>query len=318
MILDLRTMSFQELQIFQQVVRCGGITAAAHEMNMAKSAVSNLLSRFEERLGVKLLTRNSRRIALTREGEYLLPRIESLLSEGERLFEQAQANISEPSGIINIASTPDVGGFIARKFFPKALAMYPQLKLIAKLSYQFEDLQDPFFDMAFRVGKVNDDDLVVKELGHIKRILVASPEFLHKHPVTEPEDLLSSSCLLFSSRNGQSVWTMQTSVQNSDDTSSDNIETKKITIESSIVVQNFHSLVQLAQDGHGICYVPEVVALKALEEGSLERCLPLWSSGPRPVYLAYRFGSEKISRIKAVLDLAKKEVPAIIANPFEA
>ena len=91
MVRKIRTMGFQELVIFLEISRRGGITAAAEQLGIAKSAVSQGLTRLEQRLRVQLFSRTSRRVELTREGRRLLPRVESLVSEAGSLLVDSKA-----------------------------------------------------------------------------------------------------------------------------------------------------------------------------------------------------------------------------------
>ncbi|MEM9302738.1 MAG: LysR family transcriptional regulator [Pseudomonadota bacterium] len=297
-------MGFQELAVFVTVAREGGITAAADRMGLAKSAVSKLLKRFEERLGVRLLERSSRKIALTPEGEYLLPRVSSLLAEGERLFAEAEEKVAEPSGLVRLAMTPDFGTIMVERFFPEVLAAYPRLELKARLSFQYEDLQDPSFDLAIRFGRVNDDQLVARPLGTFRRIVVASPDYLAENPVAAPEDLAEHRCLVFSGIENRAEWRLRRVDDSADET--------RVNAHGPISVMSFTTLIRLARKGAGVAYVPEFMAAEGLREGWLQQCLPAWESPPTSVLLAYRFGAEKIMRIRAVRDLAIERIPAIL------
>ena len=145
----------------------------------------------EQRLQVRLLARSSRRVTLTREGERLLPRVESILAEGERLVEDAHEETSAPSGVVRIAASPELGGLLVKHFLPLVVERNPKLRITMRLEYGFEDMQDPSIDLAFRISRVNDDRLVAKPLGEFRRILVASPEYLQRHPLERPGDLAS-------------------------------------------------------------------------------------------------------------------------------
>ncbi|MGI0119577.1 LysR family transcriptional regulator [Zooshikella sp. RANM57] len=304
MILKLRTMSFMELMIFVEVVRCGGITAASHKLGIAKSAVSSQLSRLEDRLGVKLLERSSRRIAMTIEGKQLLPRVQSLIAEGELLFHQAELQSSEPSGQVRVALTPDFGQLVVAKFFPYVTQKYPKISLGCKFNYQFEDMQDTTFDLGVRIGTVNDENLVAQNLGEFRRILVASEQYVQQYPINDVEDLKTVNCLIFSSNNNNRIW----SLLSCDD---EGIEVS-LDVSGDIAVQSFNTLVDLCLANQGVAYVPDFLVKDYISKRQLRHILPQWQSNITRVFVVYRFGADKIHRVKAVIDAAKQYLPGLL------
>ncbi|WP_163831001.1 LysR family transcriptional regulator [Spartinivicinus ruber] len=304
MVHKLRTMSFMELIIFQEVVRCGGITAASNKLGIAKSAVSTQLSRLEKRLGVKLLERSSRRLMMTVEGQQLLPRVESLIAEGEFLFEYAETQSKEPGGQVRIALTPDFGQIVVAKFFPQVTKLYPQITLGCKFSYQFEDMQDTAFDLGVRIGKVNDESLVAYKLGQFKRVLVAGKKYAQQHPTFLPKDLKKLNCMTFSSSNNPRAWSLISC--------EDGVTEVSLDVCGDIAVQSFNILVELCLSNQGVAYIPYFLVKEYINSGQLKHILPQWQSKVSNAYLVYRFGADKIHRIKAVIDCAKTYLPSLL------
>ncbi|RDH43390.1 LysR family transcriptional regulator [Zooshikella ganghwensis] len=304
MILKLRTMSFMELIIFVEVVRCGGITAASQKLGIAKSAVSSQLSKLEDRLGLKLLERSSRRIAVTIEGKQLLPKIESLIAEGALLFQQAELQSSEPSGQVSVALTPDFGQRVVASFFPYVTQRYPKISLICKFNYQFEDMQDTAFDLGVRIGTINDENLVAHKLGEFRRVLVASEQYLEHHPINDIEDLKKVNCLIFSSRHNSRIWSLVSA--------EDEERTIALDVSGDIAAQSFKALVDLCVAHHGVVYVPAFLVKDHISKRQLRHILPQWHSNLMRVYLVYRFGADKVHRVKAVIDSAKTYLPGLL------
>ncbi len=304
MISNLRTLGHLELLVFSQVVRSGGITAAADELDMAKSAVSKQLARLEERLQVRLLVRNARRLDLTAEGEHLLPMVESLIAETQRLVEVANEEISAPAGRVRIAASNEFGELMMATLMPEINRRYPEIEIGVKLGYSFDDLQDPAFDLAFRIGNVNDDRLVSHELGRFYRVLVASPELPGLSDLSDPWQLQDFNCMIFSSEDHQREWPMF-HARNSQ-------QVLRVPISGRLSALSFSALATAAEAGSGIAFVPDFVAQRGISRGTLTRVLPDWRSADAPVFLAYRYGSHKIARIRTVIDLAKSLVPDIL------
>lgn len=300
----METMTFQELRIFSEVARAGGVTPAANKLGISKSLVSKQLSRLEQQLQVQLLTRSSRRVQLTLEGERLLSRIESIIAEAERLVEDAHDEVGHPRGIVRIAASPEFGGLVVKHFFPLLLEKYPELNLTMKLAYRFEDLQDPSIDLAFRISDVHDDRLVARRLGEFRRIIIASPDYISKRKIKRPVDLESVNCLIFSGDSLNSNWTLQHR--------KDAERIEHINVTGNIAVQGFNALLGVVESGAGIANVPEFITDQAIQEGRIVHCLKQWASQPASVFIAYRFGAERIGRVNAVINEARKVIPGLL------
>ncbi|MBL4646232.1 MAG: LysR family transcriptional regulator, partial [Rhizobiales bacterium] len=252
MVEENKTLEFRELLAFSTVIQQGGITAAADNLNLSKSTISLQVSRLEQSLGVKLLERNSRRVALTREGENLLPRVMSLLEEMQLLKDESSLAASVPNGNVRIAVTPALGGFVLKTLIPHLRQTHPNMRLIVESAYQFDDLQDPNFDFAIRVGRIKDDTLVANHVGTFRRVLVASPAFIQEHAPTTPADLAQTPCLVFSGNSPEANWRLE-SAQHPQ-------QTEVVLVQSHVAVRNFSVLLDLAKQGLGVALVPNFLA----------------------------------------------------------
>lgn len=296
-------MSLLPLACFTEVARLRSVTGAAERLGLSKSAVSKHLTHLEQQLGVRLLARSSRRIDLTPEGQALQPRIESLLAEGDLLFEQARRSRAEPAGLVRIAATPELGACLAEGFVPAVLAAHPELRVAMTSDYRFEDLQDPQHDLAFRIGAVHDEGLVARPLGAFRRVLVAHPDVAGAAALAAPADLARVACLVFSTRDTRSVWRLERPAD---------AEGVDVPVAGRHAVGSFTTLLRLAEAGLGVASLPDFLAGPALRDGRVVRVLPGWCSPPTPVYLAYRVGAERVQRVRVVLDLARSQVPALL------
>lgn len=262
------------------------------------------VSRLERRLGVKLLERNSRRVALTREGQRLLPRIDSLLEEAQLLVEESEQAVLVPGGSVRIAITPAVGGHILKHLVPRVRKTHPDMRLIFDPKYDFDDLQDPNFDFAIRVGQIKDENLVAKKVGSFRRVLIASPELMQENKPTRPSDLVHLPCLIFSAQVAQTDWHLESVL--------DSKLMEVISVQGHIATRNFSALIDLAAQGIGIASVPEFMVHEELADGRLVRCLPDWQSPSVDVMLAYRFGASRVARVGAALKETRKVITSLL------
>ena len=287
-----------------KVVKTGSITNAANELNIAKSAVSVSLQKLESRLNLKLLNRSSRSLSLTVEGGRLLPLIESLLTEGERLFYEAEEEKASPSGSVHFTLPPDFAAVAIKYFVPKVVAKYPDLRIFSKLSYDFEDMQDSKFDFAIRIGNVKDEGLIARQLGGFRRTLVSSPMYLDQHPITTIDDLTQINGLLFVKSALEEIWNLTPMGENT--------PVMPIRVQGNFASPDFNIITQMTIEGHGVSFVPEFLAQEKIADGKLVRCLPQWQGRNIPVYLVYRQGMRRIRRVNAVLELAEKTLPDLL------
>ena len=297
-------MSVFELVCFATVCRTGGVTSAASDLGVAKSVVSKQVSRLERHLGVRLLERASRRVRVTREGERLLPRIESVIADAERLFVQAEYERGRPEGRVRIAATPELGALIAREVFPVVIRAFPALRLVMTAVYSHEDLQDPAYDLGIRIGDVSDDRLVAHRAGSFRRIVVASPEFIRRSPLRTPADLAETACLVFSASRATTRWTLVPSRGKA--------RARAVEVHGAIAVRSLRTLVELAMAGEGYAFVPEFVARDGIDRGTLVRGLPTHHSRLSPVHIVHRVGAGRVQRIRVVVEQMRASLPALL------
>ncbi len=298
MVQDIRTLGLPALLSFHTVAREGGISAAAARLGLAKSGVSRHVAQLEDHFGVRLLERGARSVRLTPVGERLDTRIRSILAELDLLQDIAREESVGVSGQVTIAATPEFGGLVATELFPKIRARHPDLTLVMRPDYAFEDMQDPGTDLAFRVGSFQDDRLVAVELGGFRRILVAAPRCLDGTDIREPRDLAAAPCLTFRGDRPGATWRFEKGQDHA-----------QVEVDGPIAVRSFGILLQLALAGQGVAKLPDFMLGDALAEGALIRCLPDWSQGLNPVYLTFRPGARRIARVAAVIERATEVLP---------
>ncbi|MEO0544637.1 MAG: LysR family transcriptional regulator [Pseudomonadota bacterium] len=301
MVQDIRSLSLPALLSFHTVARLGGISAASEHLGMAKSGVSRHVAQLEEHLQVRLLERGARSVRLTPVGRKLDERIRSILAEVDLLGDIAAEESAGISGQVTIAATPEFGGLVATALFPVLLAENPNLSLVMRPDYAFEDMQDPGTDIAFRVGTFKDDRLVARHLGGFTRWIAAAPDLVAQYDPKEPEDLAALSCLTFRGDRPGATWRF----------TSEKRETS-VDVKGPIAVRNFGVLLQLAVAGQGFSFLPSFMLEEKLAQGQLIRCFPAYESPPAQVYLTYRPGARRIARVATVIEAAEKLVPMLL------
>ncbi|MEM7060793.1 MAG: LysR family transcriptional regulator [Pseudomonadota bacterium] len=300
MVPEIRTIGLPALLSFHSVARLGGISAAADHIGIAKSGVSRHVAQLEAHFGVRLLERGARSVRLTPVGARLDHRIRSILAEVDLLGDIAREESMGISGQVTVAATPEFGGIVANAMFPLLRERHPDLSLVMRPAYAFEDMQDPDTDIAFRIGTFKDDRLVAREMGAFKRHLVAAPEFAKKHPLARPEDLADLPCLTFRGNRPGATWRFDTGAS--------------VEVTGPIAVESFTILLDLAVAGQGYALLPNFMLGPALQSGDLVRCLPNHASRPHDVFLTFRPGARRIARIDATINLAEELIPNLLSG----
>ncbi|MEM6481501.1 MAG: LysR family transcriptional regulator [Pseudomonadota bacterium] len=301
MVADIRTIGLPALLSFHTVARLGGISAAAEVLGMAKSGVSRHVTQLEEQFDVRLLERGGRSVRLTPVGQRLDDRIRSILAEVDLLRDIAQEERIGIAGQVTIAATPEFGALVATHLFSELRKRHPDLTLVMRADYSFEDLQDPGTDLALRVGRVNDDRLVARRLGSFNRVLVAAPCLTRHVSLERPEMLADLPCLTFRGDRPGATWRF---VNGADEIAVD--------VGGPIAVRSFNILHELVREGHGFGFLPNFMLEADLASGALVNCLPGWTSPGAPVFLTFRPGVRNVARIAAVLDAAQELLPDLL------
>ncbi len=301
MVQDIRTIGLPALLSFHTVAKLGGISAASEELGMAKSGVSRHVAQLEAHFGVRLLERGARSVRLTSVGRKLDDRIRSILAEVNLLQDIAREESIGVSGQVTIAATPEFGGLIATELFPDLRTRHPNLTLVMRPDYAFEDMQDPGTDLAFRVGTFKDDRLVAIELGGFSRWLVASPALHARHALSTPAELSELPCLTFRGDRPGATWRFKTG------------ETEEtVDVSGPIAVRSFGILHRLALAGQGFANLPDFMVREDIENKRLVRCFENNEAPLNPVFLTFRPGARNIARIGAVIERAEQLVPGLL------
>lgn len=196
-----------DIETFLAVVRGGSFATAARALRLTPSAVSRSIARLEKRLGIVLLRRTTRALALTPEGETYRDRMSALLAEIEDVEGGLGREREGPRGLLRINASVPLGMQHLLPILPRFTARYPDVTVDLTLSDAVVDLVEERADIAIRVGPLRDTRLHAKKLGHSRMALVASPAYLAARGMPQrPEDLEWHDCLQFSFRRSIDGW----------------------------------------------------------------------------------------------------------------
>ena len=200
-----------EMQVFVAVVETGSFSAGARRLLMTPSTVSKLVARLEERLGVRLVERSTRRLSLTAEGQIFYDRAQAMLADLDDLEQELASGGAGASGTIRINASVAFGTIALEPLLPAFWQTHPNIIVDLSLSDEMVDLYLARTDIVFRVGGIADSALIARRIGTARRKIVASPDYLARAGTpTSVEDLGGHNCLGFNFQRSQPVWPMRT------------------------------------------------------------------------------------------------------------
>jgi DNA-binding transcriptional LysR family regulator len=255
--------SLSGIAIFAHVAETRNFSMTARALGVSSSAVGKSISRLEERLGVRLFQRSTRRVNLTIEGLQFLGRCRRILDEVEAAeLELFQTN-DAPRGKLRI-SLPLVGGLIMPVLID-FMQRYPEIQLDLDFSDRMVDVIGEGYDAVIRTGDLKDSQLMSRKLGHFQLQLVASSAYLSAHTCPQsPDDLTRHACLLhkFPTTGQFERWPLRHDGHESDIYSS-----------ASLVCNTTAELLHAATQGLGIACLPDFMIKPALQQGALKTIL---------------------------------------------
>lgn len=280
-----------EMEVFLRVVQAGGFSAAARSLDLTPSAVSKLIARLEERLGVRLLARTTRVLSLTSEGEAYHRAALRLLQELNEA-EQSLAG-SAARGRLRVNASVPFGTHMVAPALPAFLEKFPGVTVDLSLTDDVINLAEQKTDIAFRVGTLPDSALIARKVGQSRRIVCAAPAYLEKHGTPAiPADLQRHNCILFNFRRSRVGWPFR-----------DGDREFELTVSGNALVNNGETARALALDGVGIARLGGFHVAEAIARGALVPLLEPFNPGDRePIHAIYLGGGEVPGRVRAFID----------------
>ncbi len=272
--------SLDDLAAFAAVARARSFTRAAAELRLSTSALSHTIKGLEARLGVRLLQRNSRSVAVTAEGEQLLRTLDPALAEIGGALEALDRARDLVSGTVRLTTTRHAFETVLRPALPGFFADHPQASAEVLIDYQLRDIIAERFDAGIRLGEKLEQDMVAVRVGpDLRMAVVASPAYLAAHPAPRtPQDLTAHRCVNYR---------MMASGQTYDWEFERDGRTLAIKVTGPLTFNEPELMLEAACDGLGVAYVIEGQAEPAIASGHLVRLLADWTPPFAGYFLYY-------------------------------
>lgn len=277
---------------FIKVVDAGSLSAAARQTARSLTAISRLVSGLESGLGVQLLRRTTRSLALTEEGRLFYDRARLILNEVEELGLTLSSRRSEPSGRFRISAPVLIGRRLLAPLVSSFLAKHPALAIDLLLLDRAVDLVDEDIHVALRVGRLPDSALVARHIADIDLVLCAAPAYLKRRGTPMiPAELREHDCLVFSDIVGPTDWQFQVGGKR-----------QLVRVTGRLCSNNLDTVVSAAMDDLGIARVPSWIVADELRSGRLKRVLPDHQREATPLNLLFQRSRFALPAVRAFAD----------------
>lgn len=287
------------MDAFVQAARHEGFSAAARAMGLTPSAVSKLVGRLEERLGVRLFNRTTRQLHLTPEGETFLARAEQILADIADAEAEIAESVAQPRGLLRMHSNVAFAHYQLPGVMRDFSSRYPEVQIELTITDRLVDLIDAGGDLGVRSGPLPDSTLVARRIGEMARVICASPAYLRQFGTPAvPRDLFEHNCVSLTTNPALSRWAFRDPGQ--DGQTDGPVYT--LEVHGKYSANNAEMLMQWALGGSGIARVPDLMAGPAIRAGEL---IPLLTSHhvaePIPLWAVCPPGRQSTPRVQAMM-----------------
>lgn len=291
-----------DLALYVSIIDAGSLIGAARRTRLSPASVTRRLGALEQRLGVRLLERNTRRIAPTEAGRRLANHARALLADFENAMRDTAGEATVPRGRLRL-SAPLLFG--RRHLAPVTMAYlksFPDVSAELTLSDRPVDLIEEGVDVALRIAHLTDSSLVARRVGTVRRICVASPHYLATAGTPRrPEDLAAHDIVLFFNHANNADWRFVDSAKRD----------QVIRVDARFSVNRAEAAIAAARDGQGVLSVLSYQVAAELADGSLVRVLRRFERPPIPVQLVVPTARLMPPRVRSFLDFAAPRLSAL-------
>jgi DNA-binding transcriptional LysR family regulator len=281
------------MSVFIAVVDAGSFIGAVDGLRMSKAAVSRHVDALEQRLGVRLLQRTTRRLSLTDDGRTFYQRAKEVLSALDDAEAALTSRAAEPSGVIRVNVPLTFGVDHLAPLWPRFLNAHPKVDLDITLNDRVVDLVDEGYDLAVRIGAMPDSTLVSRHLADTRMILCATPRYLAQHGTPHlPRDLAAHRVLAYTNSASRDEWTF---------TGPDG-HTVATRLHARVYSNNGDTCRAIALGDGGIMLQPRFMLDADLRAGRLCEIMPDHQAGTLGIYAVYPTRKQLPLKVRRLVD----------------
>jgi LysR family transcriptional activator of dmlA len=293
-----KTETAPDLAFFVLLARLGSMSATARELGVTPPAVTKRLMLLEQRLGVRLVNRTTRRISLTGEGESYLAQATQILGSIRDMEESVSSGRAAPKGLLRVNGTPGFGRTRIAPLVSRFAHAHPDVEVELQLTDRPISLVEEAFDLSIRFGELPDTRLSARKLMSNRRFLCASPAYLKKAGAPEtPADLHRHRCILHRQNDDvYGTWRLEKGRK-----------VELVKVRGAVWSNDGDVVLNWALDGHGIVQRSEWDAAKYLASGRLREVMPAYSLPSADLYVYYLSRRHLSAKVRAFIDFLAAE-----------
>jgi DNA-binding transcriptional LysR family regulator len=285
---------FEDLRTFVAVVDGKGISAAARELKLVKSAVSRRLGELEDRLGTRLLNRSTRTLALTDSGAAFYARAVRVLADLQEAEAEASKGALQAVGKLRIAAPVSFTIHCLAPALPRFMQAHPDLELDIDTNDRMVDIVAEGFDVALRIGVLKDSSLIAHRISPIRHALCASPAYLRRHGRPKaPRDLARHAGIIYSYVDPRAYWAFK--------------DRESVDVPTRLALSNGDAIREAAMAGCGVAYLPAFLIYQAVQRGELEVLLPQFGRDPIALNAVFPSNRNVATKVRRFVDFCVTE-----------
>jgi DNA-binding transcriptional LysR family regulator len=293
-----------DMVLFAKVVEAGSFSAAGRELGLQTSLLSRRIAALERALDVRLLNRSTRKLSLTETGRGFYQHCQALAAEAEAAWEAVERTRRAPRGLVRMSCPVELMRVLVAGIVARFIADFPEVRVHIEATNRRVDVIEEGFDLSLRVRSRIDDDssLVLRRLGEVQELLVASPAYLDRagRP-QQPEELAQHETLSMSEDPNRQQWELH----GPDD------EVRRIVLgRPRLMGFDFRLLHATARAGQGIALLPELVCADSVRTGELEVVLPTWRLPLGHCHLVYPSRRGVLPAVRALIEFLVERLPS--------
>ncbi|MDY0834810.1 LysR family transcriptional regulator [Pseudomonas sp. SED1] len=280
------------MAIFVRVIERGSFSAVARELQTTQPTISKVLRALETELGGKLISRSTRKLSLTDEGQRYYGHCRQILAAVDAAEHSFQSGKEAVAGPLRIGSSVSFGRLHIASRLAGFLERYPQVNIDLQLNDQNQDLVSEGLDVTLRIGELRDSGLIARQISTTHRVTLASPAYLARHPAPQtPQDLTQHNCLLFNLLSSQNQWVYEKDGAR-----------HSVKIMGNAQSNNSEAVREMVLAGLGIALSPLWLFFDDLTAGRVVAVLQDYTPQSLPIHAVSAPNRRQSARVKAFID----------------
>ena len=290
----------ESMSVLIAVVDSGSLSGAARRLGMPLATVSRKVAELESHLNTRLLHRTTRQLSLTEAGASYVAACRRILEDIGEAERAATGEYASPKGELVVTAPVVFGRLHLVPVVADFLAHYPEIEINLMLTDRVVHLMEEHCDAAVRIGELPDSSLMATQVGAVRRVVCASPDYLATHGVpARPEDLAGHACITFEVLESVGAWVFDTGKSQT-----------SVRVRSRLAVNTAEAAIDAAMLGVGVIRVLSYQVAQALGKNALQVVLEPYESAPLPVSLVHKGQTPLPLKLRAFLDFVAPRLRA--------